>query len=343
MSDPMRDNGVGQPASAPRRRFVQAWPWLKFALGLGLLALLGWLVDWRRTIEILLGSNPGLVVLAGAILVLGIVVSTMKWSRLMRVVCGPLDFWPLLRAYWIGTFLNNYLPSSVGGDLMRIVVLAPMAPAAPLAASVLVERLTGAAALSVLSAACLSLHAPAPVELAVALWLLIGAIAGGLAAIWAGGTSLLGAGARLLARAPGVVLRLVGKVTRVGDAVAAYRRSPGELAVAFLWSLVFYGILVLFQFTLLRAVGSTIGLREAAIVAPLVPLVAMLPVTANGLGLAEGAFVLFYTQMGVPADQAFAAALLRRLVTIGMSLPGCAMWLGVGRGAPSGRALEEPT
>lgn len=343
MSDQMRDGGVGLPARTPRRRFAQAWPWLKLGFGLGLLALLGWLVDWRRTVEILLGSSPGLVILSGAILVLGLVVSTVKWSRLVCLVCGPLDFGRLLRAYWIGTFLNNYLPSSVGGDVMRILVLAPVAPTAPLAASVLVERLTGAAALALLSALCLLLHPPAPFQLAVALWLLIAVIAGGLAAIWTGGTRLFDTGVRLIARAPAVVVRIAGKLARVADEVAGFRRTPGELAVAFLWSLMFYGVLVLFQFTLLRAVGSTIGLREAAVVAPLVPLVAMLPVTANGLGLAEGAFVLFYTQMGVPADQAFAAALLRRLVTIGISLPGCAMWLGAGRVAPTGRPLEEPT
>ena len=95
------------------------------------------------------------------------------------------------------------------------------------------------------------------------------------------------------------------------------------------------------------ALGAVLAMRWGAsggsIPLPLVPLVGMLPVTANGLGLAEGAFVLFYTQMGVPADQAFAAALLRRLVTIGVSLPGCAMWLGVGRAAAGRGALGEPT
>ena len=49
------------------------------------------------------------------------------------------------------------------------------------------------------------------------------------------------------------------------------------------------------------------------------------------LGLAEGAFVLFYTQMGVPADQAFAAALLRRLVSTALSMPGGLLWLGSAR------------
>ena len=88
---------------------------------------------------------------------------------------------------------------------------------------------------------------------------------------------------------------------------------------------------MLFQVALLRSVGSPIGLAQVALVAPLVPLVSLLPVTANRLGLTEGAFVLFYTQMGVPAKQAFAAALLRRLVTIGVTVPGGLMWLAAGR------------
>jgi glycosyltransferase 2 family protein len=93
---------------------------------------------------------------------------------------------------------------------------------------------------------------------------------------------------------------------------------------------VFYGALALFQFTLLRAVGSPIGLAQVALVAPLIPLISLLPVTANGLGIAEGAFVLFYTQVGVAPDQAFAAALLRRLLTIATAVPGGLLWLGSG-------------
>ena len=42
-----------------------------------------------------------------------------------------------------------------------------------------------------------------------------------------------------------------------------------------LWSILFYGVLVLFQFAVLRAVGSSITLVDAALVAPLVPLVSL--------------------------------------------------------------------
>jgi uncharacterized protein (TIRG00374 family) len=171
------------------------------------------------------------------------------------------------------------------------------------------------------------------------LWLLIAAILVGIAlAVVAGGHLVRGGGA-LVERLPAPARRVAGKLAKFGEALAEFRRAPGELAIAGLWSFLFYGVLILFQFTVLRAVGSDIGFAQAALVAPLVPLVSLLPVTANGLGLAEGAFVLFYTQMGVPPEQAFAAAILRRLLTVGVSVPGGLWWL---RSGPAGEPAARP-
>ena len=330
----MNDGAWGESAmSTPWQRAARAWPWLKLALGLGLLGLLGWLVDWPGTLRILRQTDARLVLLATVVIVLALVVSTLKWQRLASAICGPLPFPPLLRAYWIGTFLSNYLPSNIGGDVVRVLVLRARAPLAPLAGSVLAERLTGVTALALISAVCLAIDPIQPWKLHAALWLLVAAILAGVMLVFAVGTHVLRGGAALVDRLPRLFRRVSGKVARFGEAVAGYRSTPGALAVALLWSLLFYALLVLFQFTLLRAVGSTITLRDAALVAPLIPLVSLLPVSANGLGLTEGAIVLFYSQMGVPADQAFAAALLRRLVTIFMSLPGGLLWLSSGSAA----------
>ena len=306
---------------------ARAWPWLKLALGVVLLVLLGWLVDWPGTWRTLRHSDLSLVLLSAAVLVSALIVSTLKWERLVRFACGRLGFPALLRAYWIGNFLSNYLPSNIGGDVARVLVLRHAAGVVPLAGSVLVERLTGVAALAVVSGACLLLRPVEPWNLNLALWLLVGAIAVGVVLALAAGGHLLRGGKVLLRRAPRLAGRIAAKLTRFGEAVGAYSSAPGELVVAGLWSILFYGVLVLFQFAVLHAVGSSITLVDAALVAPLVPLVSLLPITANGLGLTEGAFVLFYSQMGVPAEQAFAAAILRRLVTIAVSVPGGLMWL----------------
>jgi uncharacterized protein (TIRG00374 family) len=202
---------------------------------------------------------------------------------------------------------------------------------APLAGSVLVERLTGVAVLAVISGICLLLQPAEPWDLHLALWLLVGVITVAIVLALAAGGRLLRSSGGLLTRLPAPARRITAKLSRFGEAVAGFRNAPRELVIACLWSCQFYGLLVLFQLAVLRAVGSDITLVDAALVAPLVPLVSLLPVTANGLGLSEGAFVLFYTQMGVPAEQAFAAAILRRLVTIAVSLPGGVIWLRSGR------------
>lgn len=294
-----------------------------------LIALLGWAVDWSRTGEILARSDVGLLAVALAINVLAIVISTLKWARLIRITCGPIAFWQLLRAYWIGTFFNNYLPSSVGGDVARVLTLGPVVSSSAAAASVVAERMTGVIALAVLSAICLLLQPPGRLHLTWSLWLLIGVVLGVSVLLCTGGGRLIAFGTHL-ARSSRLFARVLSKLSNLANALGAYRRTPGEVTIAFVWSFAFYATLAVFQFTLLRAVGSTIGFAQAALVAPLIPLLSLLPVTANGLGIAEGAFVIFYTHLGVAPDQAFAAALLRRLVTIFIAVPGGLMWLGAG-------------
>jgi len=46
----------------------------------------------------------------------------------------------------------------------------------------------------------------------------------------------------------------------------------------------------------------------------------------NGLGVTEGAFVLLYSRLGVPAEMAFSAAIPRRLVIIAVTSVGLIYW-----------------
>jgi uncharacterized protein (TIRG00374 family) len=315
------------PAAGGLHQLGRVRPWLKLALGIALLLGLGWHIDWQPTWQSLLRSDPTLVLGAVAVLTAALLASTEKWARLARLACGPLPWWGLLRAYWIGSFASNYLPSNVGGDVVRVLVLAPPASLASLTASVLAERLTGLAVLTVLSAGCLLLGPPMPAELSLALWLLVAALCLVMALVWLGGPRLIRAGAARLPGRPRFLARIAGKLVRLAEALHAYRSAPGALALALAWSVAFYLLLALFQLAVLRAVGSTIDLGQVMLVAPLVPLVSLLPVTANGLGLAEGAFVLFYMQLGVPGEQALAAALLRRIVSVTVSAPGGVLWL----------------
>jgi len=89
----------------------------------------------------------------------------------------------------------------------------------------------------------------------------------------------------------------------------------------------FYGTIILAQHAVFRAVGVSVPLLEVALVAAVVPLLTLLPLSLNGLGMAESVFVLLYVQLGVDPEVALAAAVLRRLVDLANSSLGELFWL----------------
>ena len=255
--------------------------------------------------------------------------SSMKWGLLLRahgIKAGQLA---LLRAYWIGSFASNYLPSSVGGDIVRALVIRAQGSLAVVASSILVERLTELAVLLLLSAGALAVQ-PEPFRalgILLPLWLLVLAAAGAVLGVAAGGQPTARFLGRLANARQRTVRRLAAKLLKLVSATDGYRRAVPLVLAAMLMSLPFYGILILFQYALLEAVGASVSLAQVASIAPLIPLIALIPASINGLGLTEGAFTLFYMQVGVPAETAFAAALLRRVISVLVSLVGGLFWL----------------
>ena len=69
------------------------------------------------------------------------------------------------------------------------------------------------------------------------------------------------------------------------------------------------------------------ALGDALLLGSLVPLLGVLPVSINGLGVAEGVFVAVYASVGIVPELALAAAVLRRLVDVANSAIGGLFWL----------------
>jgi uncharacterized membrane protein YbhN (UPF0104 family) len=198
---------------------------------------------------------------------------------------------------------------------------------APVATSILVERLSGFAVMLAISVVAL---ATLPLELGASrpLGILV------VAALTAVVLGVLYAPGRLLA-----VLLLVERVLphflrrpfvrlhRLTAGLFGPGSDPRSVTQALVWSVPFYGAMMLAQYFMLRAVGADPGALAVILGAPLISLVSLTPVTINGLFLAEGAFVLVYASAGVPAEVALAAAIVRRLVDLANSGLGSGMWL----------------
>ena len=295
-------------------------PVLRVVLSMGLMALLYRRMDWSQLGGILAGARLPLVVLLYALLLLNTVISAVKWRWLLQAdrVAVPLP--RLVVSYLIGSFLNLFLPSSIGGDAYRIYDVAQYGRAAKSFASVLADRLTGFIALVVLGFAFgLAGYGALPHKQVF----LIPALA--MAALLSGIALLVQR--RLLVRIFEATparrsAKLRAFLDGLLDSVAEYRRAPGLflriMGLSFLFQLTAIACILI----LARALGYDTPALYFFIFVPFISLMEALPITIFGLGLRDGLYVFFFTPVGMTQTAALTLALAYVLMTVVYCLSG---------------------
>lgn len=284
------------------------------------------LTEWQRIVI------PWLL-LAVLLQVVGVGISAWKWCMLLRAQGYAVPYNWAVRAYFMGQFFNNFLPTMIGGDAVRAYQLSQrIGQLTPAVASVFVERLTGFLALTVIAVTSLllsySLLADAP-------RLLLGTLLLGLAA---GGVLLLALFAapitRLLTR-----LRLPdvagwrGKLESMAGQLSAYRQHSGTLARAVLLSFGYQLVWISSNYAAALALGISAPFSFFTLMVPMSDIVGLAPIFLNSLGAREGTFVVFLGQIGVQDTRALALAFLIFIVRLVVSLIGGLLYLGGGFGA----------
>ncbi|MEW5774300.1 MAG: lysylphosphatidylglycerol synthase transmembrane domain-containing protein [Thermodesulfobacteriota bacterium] len=277
----------------------------KAVVSAGLLALLLRGVPLGSMAEQFGRLDPLLLVAAAALLVGRTFLSAWRWQLLLRGRGVARGICPLTRLYFVGMFLNNFLPTSLGGDMARVSGLALSgAPLAVAASSVVVERALGFAALFGFIAVSLGSGVAEGLERLpgkLLAGLLVGALLLGVFA-WcavrfrksraAGGENLVG-----------WLLRVVGEI---GGYVDDLPRFWG----AALLSVFFQFLGVAGVWLACRPLAPDAGLLDFLLLVPVSFLAGMLPVSLNGLGVREGVFVAVGGLLGFTRDAATTCALV---------------------------------
>lgn len=302
--------------------------WAKPAVAAAFIAVVVSFVDWRESLRLLsdLRSTPGL--LAVLLLTVGLALSTLKWQVLLAVHAVRLPFLQLLRYYWIGSFFSNLLISTVGGDVVRLGLMYKHARLTTVAASIVVERASGLLILLCLAALGLSMRPEYYMTggLLVALWLLVIGLSGALGlALFLG--SRVGRWFCTVLESRRWVARPIYELRKMAQAIQYYQGQIKTITLTLVLSMLFYTEVILFDYAVILSIGGDIKFVEVVLIAPLIALVSLVPISVNALGIAEGAFVLFYTQAGLAPEEALAAAVLRRVLVVCYSLGGGVIWL----------------
>lgn len=266
---------------------------------------------------------------AAALTLSGIALSALRWQKVLDALEIRTGLRRLMSHYLAGQFVSNVLPTTIGGDVLRVSRLSRDTGESPgTFASVVLERLTGWLVLPVITIAGFALNPglrhlgnATSVALALAVGTLV-LLAGVLTA--AGSTRL---GGRFAARAGW--RRFIGAVHLGIDRL---RSHPGAAANVLMAGFAYQLALVLAAV----AAAQALGLRPAGLTAllaffPAVLIAQVLPISMAGLGVREGAFVLFLGPLGVASEQAIALGLLLYLLNLGVSLLGAPAFAAGGR------------
>lgn len=283
------------------------WRILGTILSLGLLVYLIYSQGWNEFATVLRQLPFTTFLLAFALLMCSRVCVTLRWYTLLRSAKVDISFWQCFRLMFMGNFSSNFLPSTVGGDLVRLAgTIYLHVDAGVGAASLMVDRLVGMAGMSSL----------APFGLAIVFHPLT-----------AGQPTYLASGlfAGLL-RLPGVQ-KLYGRLKKFLSSLLHsslyWLRHPSSLLLALLCTFVH----MLFTFTmsdvLLTAMHQSISLWRIGVLWSLSYFITLVPISINGLGLQELSISYLYSNFGgVTPEAALALAVLTRLLFLLASLPG---------------------
>jgi hypothetical protein len=282
----------------PQRRPFSTWVrWIGTLLSLGLFAWLILRLDWNLVWTQLRGVAWWAILLAIASYLLSQAFNTLRWCALLWAHDVKITFWQAFRITWSGIFASNFLPSTIGGDGLRMAAVYPYAKSKTVAVgSVALDRVINMAAMT-----CL---VPLP-----------------LALFGAKLNALLALALPFSPRA--LVEKYFPKI------VAALREWAGR-PLAFVWAFLAAWpsnlTPMLATWLVARGLGMDVSFWQVMAVQTVAYFLSVLPISVNGYGVREVTYSTLFVALGASLEQASTLAVITRFLIVLVTIPG-ALWI----------------
>jgi len=263
-------------------------------------------------------------------IILNYVVGAFRWKQLLIYKESKnVSVGYLVNLYFIGSFFNNFMPTSVGGDAYKMYQLGrKIGDSAKGISSTFMERFTGIIALVVVSYVGLiktlsfwvellplSFQENALLVLSFKILLFVG--------FWiAAAIGFLSL--RLLARK-------ISFFQKINEAILAYKSEKKVLFVAFLTSFIVQFLAIFTQYFIFLALGVKLPIFYSFFVFPVITLAGFFIPSLNGLGVQDVLYISFMGQVGVSESLAISASVLYHLSRLLVSLIGGVLY-ALGKG-----------
>jgi len=294
---------------------------VKLLISFGFLAWIIFRVNWQEVWALLRKIEPKFIVAYFVVLIAGIAVSAYKWKKLAEFKKINLSFVDSFKLYLTGTFVNNFMPSFIGGDTYRAYQIGKKDKKYPEAASsVVMDRLTGlfdAMILSLIfSLGNFKTISQNHILVVLNLIILVSVILVILffitrrAVIW---KKFATHKSKVTKYIPENFLKFISELTH-------YHNSTSVLLQAVLWSFAFGLIgLAATNYVLFLALGVKINPLDYLSVIFLISFISSIPISINNIGIKEWAYITFFGFFGVGTSVVITVAILSRFLQMFLS------------------------
>lgn len=285
---------------------------LKIVFSVALLTWIFWKLDWSFIAEELKTLNSAYLLLFLLCQLGAMLLSVKKWQGIARYQHLNFSLWEGLKIYLTGTFINNFLPSTIGGDIYRSVWLVRQGGEGSKAFStVLFDRCTGLF-MTLLLTLVMGFFVwqevvPLPHFLTVSYLVVAGSLVFFCATVFF-------IPRNLVARVPWGKLRSLFQETLLYRDVGIWLQASG-------WSTAFIFLgLGISNYILFLSLGYALPILPFFGLVSLMALFVSLPISINNIGVKEGAYGVLFVLLGVSFETAVTVALLSRVLQTGLSL-----------------------
>jgi uncharacterized membrane protein YbhN (UPF0104 family) len=290
----------------------------------GLLVALVSTVDWEQFYSLLVISQKQYIALSLILVAASHALNLLRWAYFLRG--HDVSYSILLSYYGAGLFSNNFLPTGIGGDGVRVLLLSRQIAPAQAVLSVVLDRSIGTLALGILFAIALGYGLPPGLIASDRWW---GSIFNVAPVVYFGGSTIVGMSfCGLLGWRFFPAIR--DKVGTAGAFVADTLTKASWTKRSW-WKLI-SGAYVLSLLSHLSIIAAHWAVAEAfRIAVPGISLVWLVligalslfvPFTINGVGLQESVYVILLGCYGISSSMALAMAIVLRLLLIGFGVIG---------------------
>lgn len=309
--------------------------WLKLGLRMGVtIAIFAFLlksVSWSTLFSTLVHAHHAALLMGLGIGVLCVVFSAYSWQVLLKAEYISADLAQLINLYLVGIAFSHFLPSSMGGDVVKAYYTGrDSGRMAGATGAVILSRITGFMGMLLIALPALYIwnrqfNVKMVVSFLLVSFLLVAMVAGAMVI-----STQLPKMSRRFAGRQWFNHRIVATVIEVGQTLSKGVRRPQALSMATVFSLLFWLASFLNYYGYATALRMQVPFPFYIIAISFASIVAFFPISINGFGVREGVLVYAFSTVHVAPSTSLLLAFLMDIQVLLFGLIGGCIYLAMG-------------